>query len=157
MCLDLLSLPGHINVYRLIRVTWENQIKLCGSQSKYLSLKKDRTMYHKNLISFIILSKLSSHSALYMQSTRVDVFPLKMFYSSSTGGSTFISSCTALQCGLIKQSQGDCCFFSFVTGKHKAACYQVKQDKLKTLRWLSHWKPHLETVFCAGQAHTWTH
>lgn len=46
-------------------------------------------------------------------------------------------------------------FFSFATGKHKAACYQVKQDKLKKiLRWLSHWKPHSETVFCTGQTHT---
>lgn len=43
----------------------------------------------------------------------------------------WLSSCTALQCGLIKQSQEDCSFFPFETGKHKVASYQVKQDKLK--------------------------
>lgn len=41
VCLDLLlGCSGHTNVDCLIRETWENQIKLCWSQEKYLGFKE---------------------------------------------------------------------------------------------------------------------
>lgn len=134
VCLDLPSLPGHINVFCLIRVTWENQIKLRRSQNKYLNLKKGQNISRKIMISLLFLSKPSFHSALYMQC--LSKVQSQCFFTQNVlqfihreKHIYFLLHSTSVRTD--KTATRRLLLFSFVTGKHRAACYQVKQDKLK--------------------------
>lgn len=153
LVLDRLSLPGHINVYRLIRMTWENQITWLTEPKKVSGLKKHSSISHKKIDFFYrFIKPIFPECPVYAESVKYSqcFFAQNVLQFIHRGKYVyFLLHSTTMWTD--KTVTGRLLLFSFVTGRHKATCYQVKQDKL------SHWKPHSETVFCPGQTHTWTH
>ena len=115
-------------------------------------------MYHKSLTFFY-----------YFIKTTFPQWPVCAECVQRIGSMFFHSKCftvqsqrevrsVPLQCGLIKQSQEDCCFSSLVTGKHKACCSQVRQDKLKNPQVVESLETRFRnSILFRSDTHTQTH
>lgn len=112
------------------------------------------------MISLLFLSKPSFHSALYMQC--LSKVQSQCFFTQNVlqfihreKHIYFLLHSTSVRTD--KTATRRLLLFSFVTGKHRAACYQVKQDKLKKASggWVA--GNHIRRQFFVQDRHTHTH